>query len=157
MQVEIQKTIHLAVKHPHRRNLTNSVEEFKILKSCYGRLWFISVQINERFNWFICAVLIDCLFMVITGSYWTLIRIMFQQWKTLWRKLKRKIQIRSMERRFSFYLFFILDSIVLHYPLPFAIIVLVHEVECWRSVSKQIAKSIFVTKNFSSELGRKVS
>lgn len=143
------------MKNPHRRD--NNVEELKRLKSLYGRLWLISLQINERFNWFICAMITVYFCTLSAGFYWVLMRIMFKRWKTVWRKIRpylhTSISLRTINKDKSI---FISEANLVHVPLPISVIVLVQELEGWRSVSKNIAQSIFVTKNFSSALGRTV-
>ncbi|XP_031621066.1 uncharacterized protein LOC116339369 [Contarinia nasturtii] len=118
---EIHTTIQIAIKYPQNTNIT--VNELKILKSLYGRIWKISRQINERFNWTILTVVTFECWKISNGIYWVFMRIRYNHWVLIW------------------------QSIAFHVPALIALVVLIQEIEYWRKMTKKIVKSIFVKKH----------
>lgn len=152
MQKQIHRTIQIGIKYPYSRNSNGTVLKLKKLKLLYGRLWKISLQINERFNWTICAVLCVYFCTITAGTYWVFMRIKFNRFNTMWRKkIHHKNPLNTLTQLSS-----ILEVILLHFSLPMVFVIFITELENWTNATKQIAKSIFVHKNFSDDLARKV-
>lgn len=86
VQKEINRTIQTAVKFPYNRNMNETILRLKKLKSLYGRLWKISVQVNDRFSWTVCSVLTVYFSMTTVGLYWILMDIKFNRMETMWRE-----------------------------------------------------------------------
>lgn len=68
------------------KNSTKILEKLSKLKSDYGRLWKITMQVNDRFNWTIFSTISIYFCTVCIGIYWVFMRVKFNRWNSIWRK-----------------------------------------------------------------------